>query len=373
MQRLKQNNGISSEQSPLTQNVIDPLSTMIFDRSSSLQRQITDGVRDLIRRGDLQPGTRVPSIQELANLWSTNHFTVQKGLKPLVEEGLLERQPRIGTRVRTPPDAKCFGLYLGHRILSDQGRMFYMTLYAHLHTLLAEAGYELRIWIDSRDVSAHVTPPADLLAAIERRELRGLIAPAIRDLEVTWLKKLPIPVVGIVEQADPQLQGTVKFDEPGMFRAFMEMLAKEGCEQVGFICPISELVETFKSVAHGLGFKTRQEWIPAFKHSSNRAFGEQALRRIWTLSEKPKAIIVFPDTAAQGVVEAVWKLGIKVPAELRLCLHRNEGIDIVCPFPVHWAETSLSGMSKLFFEALQAKIEGKPLDLPYYLPFKMIR
>ena len=45
--------------------------------------------------------------------------------------------------------------------------------------------------------------------------------------------------------------------------------------------------------------------------------------RIGSHSEKPDAIIVFPDTSVQGVVEAIGKPGLVVPSQLRLCLPRQ--------------------------------------------------
>ncbi|MFZ4778652.1 MAG: hypothetical protein ACOYM3_25065 [Terrimicrobiaceae bacterium] len=92
----------------------------------------------------------------------------------------------------------------------------------------------------------------------------------------------------------------------------------------------------------------------------------------WSCDEKPDSIIVFPDTSVQGVVEAIWKLGLDVPSQLRLCLHRNQGIDIVCPFPAHWAETSLSSIAEVFFKVLLAKNNGEPCPLPVTLPFTIV-
>lgn len=61
---------------------------------------ITETVRDWIRNGKYNPGEKLPTDIELANHFVVNRCTVAAGLKPLVEENLLERAPKRGTMVK---------------------------------------------------------------------------------------------------------------------------------------------------------------------------------------------------------------------------------------------------------------------------------
>ena len=45
-------------------------------------KRITQKLRDLILSKALLPGTRLPTLTELARLWNTNYFTVQTALTP---------------------------------------------------------------------------------------------------------------------------------------------------------------------------------------------------------------------------------------------------------------------------------------------------
>ena len=72
-----------------------------FQEPMPLYRQVAERVRELIRSGDLPPGTRLPSTQELAARWQIAADTVQLGIQPLVKEGLLTRVPMRG-HVRAP-------------------------------------------------------------------------------------------------------------------------------------------------------------------------------------------------------------------------------------------------------------------------------
>jgi DNA-binding transcriptional regulator YhcF (GntR family) len=69
----------------------------LFDQ---LRSQIIDG----IRRGRLQPGTRLPTVRELASELSMAVNTVARAYRELESAGMLETRGRFGTFVaRTDP------------------------------------------------------------------------------------------------------------------------------------------------------------------------------------------------------------------------------------------------------------------------------
>src|SRR5690349_10347902 len=70
------------------QNVAKPL----FDQ---LRTQIIDGVRD----GKLPPGTRLPTVRELAGQMSLAVNTVARAYRELESAGVLETRGRFGTFV----------------------------------------------------------------------------------------------------------------------------------------------------------------------------------------------------------------------------------------------------------------------------------
>jgi GntR family transcriptional regulator len=56
-----------------------------------IYRQLLDQVRRMVSSGQLQPGTALPSIRELALLHAINPMTISKAYSLLEAEGLLER------------------------------------------------------------------------------------------------------------------------------------------------------------------------------------------------------------------------------------------------------------------------------------------
>lgn len=76
--------------------------------------QITHSLRETITEGQLLPGDRLPSELELAGRFSVSRLTVQRALKELQNDGLVERRAGSGTYIRHPPETKghLFGLLI---------------------------------------------------------------------------------------------------------------------------------------------------------------------------------------------------------------------------------------------------------------------
>src|SRR4028119_2018345 len=66
------------------------------------REKIVQSLRQWLATARYKPGDRFPSDQELAKEFGVTHVTVRSAMKPLVDEGLLERRIGWGTVVRDP-------------------------------------------------------------------------------------------------------------------------------------------------------------------------------------------------------------------------------------------------------------------------------
>jgi DNA-binding FadR family transcriptional regulator len=64
--------------------------------------QIVDQARDLITRGDLKPGDRLPSERKLAEILGVGRTTVREALRTMESLGLVEVRPGEGTFLADP-------------------------------------------------------------------------------------------------------------------------------------------------------------------------------------------------------------------------------------------------------------------------------
>ena len=70
----------------------------------SVYRQLVYAVQKAVVSGQLLPGDRFPSVRNLSQELRINPNTSQKAVRRLVDQGLLEVQPGIGTIVATLPE-----------------------------------------------------------------------------------------------------------------------------------------------------------------------------------------------------------------------------------------------------------------------------
>lgn len=74
-----------------------------FGSTRPIYLQIIDEVKRAVARGDLQPGDRLPSQRELAELARVNPNTVQRAFREMEVTGLVETVRGQGTFLRSDP------------------------------------------------------------------------------------------------------------------------------------------------------------------------------------------------------------------------------------------------------------------------------
>src|SRR5579859_4976688 len=84
---------------------VSPIIAIDRDAGTPLHRQVYDGYRDAILRGDLTPGQKIPSSRELASEIKISRFPVLHAYAQLTAEGYFESQIGSGTFISlTLPD-----------------------------------------------------------------------------------------------------------------------------------------------------------------------------------------------------------------------------------------------------------------------------
>jgi GntR family transcriptional regulator len=88
-------------------------------------QQIAAELRDLIMRGELSPGTRLPSTAQLVERYGAANATIQHALKALKDEGFLDSRVGKGVYVR---DRQPFIIDASAYITPEPGRFRYQLL-----------------------------------------------------------------------------------------------------------------------------------------------------------------------------------------------------------------------------------------------------
>lgn len=323
-------------------------------------KRITNEVRDLILAKALLPGTRLPTLTELATLWGTNYFTVQRALTPLVNEGLLVRKQRRGTFVAdNKRQIRSVGIYLGGSFWRVKHAAFYQALYAALCDHFERLGITTHLFMDSRPRPQQGTPWKPLVEAIGRSEVGGVIGAMLTQDEADWLEQLPVPVSLFGTPASKK--SAVDGISADFLRNGMRRLKARGCRSVAGISGAGlTAFEEFEKYAAEAGLKTRKSWVlqrDAWPEDFEE-FGFESIRKIWAGEAKPDGLIVYPDSIAVGVIMGILQQGIRVPEDLKLVMHCNEEVYFHCPMPADWQVVSIVRIVEALWRHLKAQSDG---------------
>ncbi len=78
------------------------MNTILSTDGIPLYVKIREAIRAEIMQGNLHPGQKIPSEDELADRYRVSRMTVRQGVLDLIKEGLLHRKHGVGTFVSYP-------------------------------------------------------------------------------------------------------------------------------------------------------------------------------------------------------------------------------------------------------------------------------
>ena len=348
-----------------------------------VQRLLQKQTRERIISGDLAAGARLPSTQEMAVLWKTHPNTVQRALTPLVREGLLTRIPRVGTFVRKMDQKMTrVGIYYDGDFWLQKTFAFYGALHSELQKLLRESRIELVVWVDPRSPQERKTPWPELMDAARNRAVQAMILPHVAH---AWLQKIPVPTTSFTEGSG--ISTAVSLDFPQFTELSLQRVVEQGCRSVGMISadPLSNkgsasdatnaaFYEHFDRRARELGILLRKEWVCRPRHKpsgeEHAGFGYDQFRALWRQPDRPEALVIWPDSVAHGALMAVSEQGLSIPQDLKLLLHKNDAVDLFCPFPASFVVTKVQSVAAALWEQIRKQSEGERCR-PILVPFQI--
>ncbi len=308
-------------------------------------------MRGRILRGEYKPGMLLPTMHELAAQFDTSFFTVQTALKPLEEEGLVEKKKRVGTVVKHNAAAlTTAAIYCSGTGLDPHHGAFRNELCRQLSQQLTGLDVHPEMFIDPRPQEQQHEPLPSLLRAIERNEVQALLVAGCDHVSLPWLRQLPTTAAF---SASGSMPNRVSCDFVHLLRLSLGRLRERGCRTIGMICPMQnsphllpaayerQFYRDFIEVLGEAGLKTRDAWmaVPDTWHKNIEEYGYRQFKNIRRQTERPDGILVYPDVTARGVMAAALELGVRVPEDMHMVFHRNRGVDWFCPLSVDWVES----------------------------------
>jgi DNA-binding LacI/PurR family transcriptional regulator len=292
-------------------------------------------VRELLRRDLVLPlratGGRLPSNRVLAARYGVTTNTIGKALQDLVVHGLVRVRVGAGSFVLPQTQAPAVAL-LSSGAIADGRPEFqaFALLDAELQRQLRALGHSCRHIIDLRDQAARAAPLPELVEAVHRGEISGVILvrgdPLYRD---RWLDGLPVPVA---TWQRPMGTAGVWLDLRDAGRRAGQCLLRRGIRRIACLGPIlceddhpaqaamynmplrAGLADALAEVgapAPAAWHKARmpadliRDWPATSLRERGRRCAELVLRE-----GGHEAMVCFPDAMAVGCAEALRTAGI---------------------------------------------------------------
>ncbi len=311
--------------------------------NGAIHRELAEYLRGKIECGALERGGKLPSLRELARLWNVNSFSVKLATDELVGYGLLNKQDRRGMFVAPGGGAvRCVGIYSSLGLGTPVDLSFYSVLRQLLCIELQARGLEYVIWDDYRPRAEHTSPPESLRRAVLSNQVQAVIGVIARTYDRDWFQRLPVKKICMM------------YDPRHDFNGMARQLAEHGCRRVAVIAaagnpqwPSSFLTLGLK--AANVRIMARNTRIIPENAVDRESWGEIGYRNtmeLLTASPRPDALIVYPDNAAPGAIQAILELGIKVPDELFVLFHRNLELSYFCSLKANFFDTKISDIAR---------------------------
>lgn len=301
-------------------------------RSERMFDRVADHLRKHVR-ASMRPGDCLPGIHVLARQLKVSQWTLRSAQALLAREGVLEVRHGSGVFVAKP--LPCFvGIYTALDILQPRTSSFHTLAPYALRRYLDGQRIESDLYIGRGGIEDREQAPSNprLIADVAAGRLRGLVVLNASETAgwADWVANLPIPVVGTSTpyQVD---RGYGRMVEEGVKRLYAQ-----GRRRMAMLSwTHNGLCEALEKTLEALGLERRPEWVLDRFHPMLPGAGWEEFRQIWSAHrEKPDGLLVTDDLLFQEAVLAIQELGIRVPDDLAIVTHANQGAPRRYPFPV---------------------------------------
>ncbi len=341
-----------------------------------LHRQIERTLRGRIESGELPAGKPLPSTQEMARQMGVHPLTLQKALRRLKNDGLIDRTPRRGSFVSRSAQAPAVALVVGPSLTLEC---------THFHRALAcalqsetDGKWATRLYdglpADAAP-EAHATnkPFLALTRDADHLSFRGVIAVGIGYqpwADIAALRRLPYAWLGV-----SSLRSDLAFDHAHFAREAVTHFANRGSHHVAYLRTFSPWSwsrgdrEAFAAVAaeSGIGRTQIHDLDDLGQHGVFDEYAAyarvSAIVQEWRRAGWPDAVVVTDDVVTRSVALALLHVnepGLPRPA---LLTWANDGIRFAYGLPAARYEIPVAYCARRLKEILDRRMDGKaPLE-----------
>ncbi len=297
--------------------------------------QIKGRIQDIIKTRNLSSGHRLPSVRELSSLIGTSRATAARAVARMINEGVFVSRPREGVYLCNPSETPvrqelqtiyCL-LSSSRNPLGAEGFLlnnpFWSQVLAGIRQAVMNVDQEIRLrflfMVDFLKES-NVTPRG--------RSWEGVGFIVLGDSNpglLPQLGHLGAPIVQIHGINSTRKIPSVRIDCAAGAEMLMDHLVSLGHRRIGYCGPRNAAddavnYERYKGYLRGV----RKHKLPVDESvycshcGAGMAEGNQGIRKLLHLDERPTAVLCLNDEVAMGAMRAISDAGLAIPRDISI-------------------------------------------------------
>jgi DNA-binding LacI/PurR family transcriptional regulator len=303
--------------------------------------EIANYIRERIICGQWAPGEPIPTRAELERKFETTPVTIQRAVKPLIEDGLLCAKGPRGTFVSlTPPHLSRFALVFPHDPQSSEGEnAFFETLGRAADILRRRDGLHIvPFYRLSGDLRCQEY--LELVRQLNLQNFAGIIFASVPFLlKQTPVLDLPdIPRVAFMPAGYPNVKA-ISVHEEALQEKALRHISACGKRRPCVILPRRHYAAGFSEqlieLANSMGLSLRPEWIQ-FVDQDIPWTCENLARLLFSdnCKSKPDSIFIDDDNTIAPILKGLRTELKEAASEVTICAHTNFPTEVRHELPV---------------------------------------
>lgn len=325
-----------------------------------LYQQLADQIDKDISEGKYAPGECLPSIRNLAEMFSVTVPTVQKALRVLINEDKLYARPGVGTFVNQPKTLTNKQIAL---VLPDVSNPFYAEITKAVAVTCRKLGFNIVLYNTFYNEEEELR----CISELQNGQACGvLVAPIPDSRNVEAYQKLidsDMKTVFIVRSlAGVEAPSVVTADYSGV-QTLLEYLIGIGHHKIGYISSYPSnrrqiALQAYLDTLEKHNLERRDEWVQ-ISSLEGIAGGKEGIVKILAQQNKPTAVFACNDLTAIGAINAAHQVGLRVPDDIAIAGFDNIELAEYIEVPLTTMEQPKEGMGSLAAQMLIDLINGE--------------
>lgn len=332
--------------------------SLVAGSSLPKYRQLALALEQLLLRGSIGPGERLPGDRELAAHLGTSTVTVSKALNELAGRGLLRRKVGCGTFAEVPggPSSRRIGIVCHEIVLPD---LAYITpLLNNFYGYWEERGYQV-VTLRGRPESYRQLFQEWQLAGMMVLVPREEFFPAIGSLQADGL---PVVSIGFACPALPLIAFGSNHEKTA--EESVAYLHALGHRRIGYI----SFSDSSSNLIHGRGYR-KGMWAaglpihPDWELGMNRRehFAED-LQALYGRGEPPTAFLISEIHMVIRMYNILHQIGVAIPGDVSIVGFDDPAYLTEINPPLTVFRQHLEEFSGQAARQLENQVLGRPLE-----------